>query len=76
MNISKARRKLALRRSKASVKANAAAQDHEPIGFYRLADGQVVAFNGVDLENNESLRNAFIQAVLAAEYESRNATWN
>ena len=74
---SDSRQRLALRKTTANTRAKAARRiDRNLLGWYRLQDVSSFAFTGHDLECNEDLRRAFVQAVILAETSSRNVTWN
>lgn len=72
-----ARQRLAIRRTAAFERARVERRiDRDKLGQYRLPNGDWFRFSVADLENNEDLRRAYVQAVLLTETACRNQTWN
>jgi len=72
-----ARQRQAIRRTAAFERARVERRiDRNKLGQYRLPNGDWFRFSAADLEANEELQRAYVQAVLLAETTCRNATWN
>jgi hypothetical protein len=71
------RARLAIRRTASNERAKVARRiSRNTLGWYRIEGGEPFAFNATDLEHNDGLRAAYVQAVLLTQTACRNVTWN